>query len=365
MPGSTGTAGAGGAAVTARPLTLQNSIVTANAAPSCVGTVTDGGHNIAFPDATCPGVNAAPKLGPLTDNGGPTKTEALASGSPALDAVPATGAGCAATDQRGVTRPHGSACDIGAYEQATPDLTTGAAASIGMTGATLNATITPNGAEASYHFEYGTSTDYDAMTITGAVTGATTVTPVSVVIRGLTPGTTYHYRLVAANADGATAGPDRTFTTAMTPSPPGTRRGGRPRILSASMSPRVFAVAPVGGAGPRRVKSDARFGTTLHFRLSEAARLTVTIERMLPGRMSGRACRPPAKHNRGHRGCTRFSTPRAFMIDAREGPNATRFSGRIGHAVLEPGTYRATLTARDAANRRSVPTRLTFRIVKP
>jgi hypothetical protein len=53
-------------------------------------------------------------LGPLADNGGPTQTMALPDGSPAIDA--GDDATCASADQRGVTRPQGSHCDIGAYE---------------------------------------------------------------------------------------------------------------------------------------------------------------------------------------------------------------------------------------------------------
>jgi hypothetical protein len=51
----------------------------------------------------------------LADNGGNTLTHALVSGSPAIDAA---GPSCPppATDQRGVTRPQGAACDIGAFE---------------------------------------------------------------------------------------------------------------------------------------------------------------------------------------------------------------------------------------------------------
>jgi hypothetical protein len=52
---------------------------------------------------------------PLADNGGGTKTHALAIGSPALDASP-DDAACPATDQRGNPRPRGPACDIGAFE---------------------------------------------------------------------------------------------------------------------------------------------------------------------------------------------------------------------------------------------------------
>lgn len=51
----------------------------------------------------------------LRDNGGPTETLALVEGSPAIDASP-DDAGCPNADQRGVPRPQGAACDIGAYE---------------------------------------------------------------------------------------------------------------------------------------------------------------------------------------------------------------------------------------------------------
>jgi hypothetical protein len=55
----------------------------------------------------------APKLGPLADNGGPTKTHALMPDSPALDA----GTACTeTTDQRYVARPQGASCDVGAFE---------------------------------------------------------------------------------------------------------------------------------------------------------------------------------------------------------------------------------------------------------
>jgi hypothetical protein len=58
----------------------------------------------------------APKLSPHADNGGPTPTRALKSGSPAIDA--AGGKPCSTiTDQRGVKRPKGPRCDIGAFEK--------------------------------------------------------------------------------------------------------------------------------------------------------------------------------------------------------------------------------------------------------
>jgi autotransporter family porin len=97
---------------------LQNTIVADGTPSNCstVGPITDGGHNISWPDTTCPGLNVDPNLGPLANNGGPTQTMALPLGSPAVDGVPATGAGCPPTDQRGVLRPQGPSCDVGAFE---------------------------------------------------------------------------------------------------------------------------------------------------------------------------------------------------------------------------------------------------------
>ena len=58
-------------------------------------------------------------LGPLTDNGGPTWTHALVPGSQAIDRGSCTDAVEApvTVDQRGIARPQGAACDIGAFEK--------------------------------------------------------------------------------------------------------------------------------------------------------------------------------------------------------------------------------------------------------
>ena len=64
-------------------------------------------------------IDADPLLDTLADNGGFTQTMSLGAGSPAIDA--GDNASCATTDQRGVARPQGPHCDIGAYE--SPDTT--------------------------------------------------------------------------------------------------------------------------------------------------------------------------------------------------------------------------------------------------
>ncbi len=57
-----------------------------------------------------------PLLAKLASNGGPTQTQALKPGSPAIDHGGTSANGCPPTDQRGITRPQGPACDIGAFE---------------------------------------------------------------------------------------------------------------------------------------------------------------------------------------------------------------------------------------------------------
>jgi Chlamydia polymorphic membrane protein (Chlamydia_PMP) repeat len=104
-------------------LTLTNTIVSGNQAYACdhwtgANVLTSGGHNIVQDDTCSPDasdqIGVDPLLGGLADNGGPTSTHALLAGSPAIDAAdPVTSP---ATDQRGVTRPQGTAPDIGAYE---------------------------------------------------------------------------------------------------------------------------------------------------------------------------------------------------------------------------------------------------------
>ena len=81
-------------------------------------------HNVETPGDTCnftgpdDQVDVSPddlSLGALQDNGGPTQTHALDSGSVAVDVIDE--AMCEAdSDQRGVVRPQGAACDVGAFE---------------------------------------------------------------------------------------------------------------------------------------------------------------------------------------------------------------------------------------------------------
>jgi hypothetical protein len=110
-------------------MTLGNTIVAnstfgGNCSFEFGNPITDGGYNI-DDDGTCGFTQATgslpdtnPLLDPagLADNGGPTLTIALQPESPAVDLVGQEACPPPKTDQRGVERPQGEACDSGSFE---------------------------------------------------------------------------------------------------------------------------------------------------------------------------------------------------------------------------------------------------------
>jgi CSLREA domain-containing protein len=120
-------ASGGGLANNNSSATVENTILANPSGGDCSSFIPSAlhrdivslGHNLTSDDSCAFGTvgdrqDAAPVLGPLADNGGPTKTHLLLAGSPAVE-----GGGlvsCPSTDQRGTIRPQGNACDIGAVE---------------------------------------------------------------------------------------------------------------------------------------------------------------------------------------------------------------------------------------------------------
>ena len=99
-----------------------------------------------------------------------------------------------------------------------PTLTTVAASSVTATTATLNATINPNSTTNTAQFQYGLTTGYGSTAaITLSPNNGSTIQNIAVPISGLTPGTTYHFRVSSSTVATTYNGGDITFTTAAAP----------------------------------------------------------------------------------------------------------------------------------------------------
>jgi hypothetical protein len=131
-----------------------------------------------------------------------------------------------------------------------------------------------------------------------------------------------------------------------------TRLRAAARVLGVpSRRRRARGAAAAGRKAPPRA-------TTVRFRLSEGATVTLALDRARSGRRpKGRACSPRAK--RGRR-CTAWSRVRALRRSASAGDNGITLRAR----GLRPGRYRVTLTAADAVGNRSPRRALALRVVE-
>jgi hypothetical protein len=123
------TVAGGGALALFGPSQFKASVVDGNTGDNCLPgmpAVNSSGYNVSS-DASCnllgPGDlnSTSARLRTLQNNGGPTLTHALRDSSPAIDLVPLSLCPAPATDQRGVKRPQGEACDSGSYERRGSD----------------------------------------------------------------------------------------------------------------------------------------------------------------------------------------------------------------------------------------------------
>ena len=271
--------------------TVKNTIVAGNGT-GCAGpaAISSAGFNLEG-SSTCGFTlptdlrNTDPRLGTLTNNGGPTLTQAPTGASRAIDAGSCTdvSGNPVSTDQRGVLRPQpaGGACDIGAVEfipaSPAPAIVAGSRPVVnGSTRAAFSGMVNPDGPLTTARFEYGLDARYRPAGASGSIYDH--FTPVALIgsgyaprmvtasVSGLVPAALYHVRLITGNGAGRVIGPDQTFVTAADRPPP-------PPVLG-----RFVNMTPVSGlvrvligrtfvplTEPRRLASgtevDARQGT--------------------------------------------------------------------------------------------------------
>lgn len=102
---------------------------------------------------------------------------------------------------------------------AAPTVTTTQASGVHPTSATANGVVNPNGTATNWYIQYGLSTNaaYGSQTASKSAGSGTNGTKVAASLVGLTPASSYHYRVVASSSAGTTYGGDSTFNTSAGP----------------------------------------------------------------------------------------------------------------------------------------------------
>jgi hypothetical protein len=235
-----------------------------------------------------------------------------------------------------------------------PGAATGVASSVGTTSATFNGTAVSEVLGHAY-FQYGTSTAYGASTAVQGVAAGLAMSPVSAPVSGLTPGATYHFRLVAENAAGVTYGADQSFTTAAPPI-------AAPTIANARQSASRWRE----GTSLARIsrKHKAPLGTTFSLTLNASATVTFKFTHSVTGRRAGHKCVRKTRRNAKHRKCKRTITAGTLTFAGHAGINKVTFQGRVSPSKkLRPGRYTLLITASNSSGHAG-PVRLNFTIVK-
>ena len=133
-----------------------------------------------------------------------------------------------------------------------PTVTTAAPTSITYDSAILNGSVNPNGLAAEAHFEYGTDADplTFSSTSTESLAAGFTVQPIIASLPGLTPETTYYFRVVATNSVGASEGTILSFDTVENP----------PTVTTAAPTSITYDSAILNGSvNPNGLAAEAHF----------------------------------------------------------------------------------------------------------
>ena len=189
-------------------------------------------------------------------------------------------------------------------KSAVEGLTTGPVTGIKPTEATMTGSLTPNGTDTHYDFEWGTTSSYGERTQSiDAGSGKATVAA-EAELNGLAPNTTYHYRFAGSNSYGTTYGADQQFRTSGPPRitvKPATAIGHETATLHAEINPDELETTysfqygettaygtetPIGGADvgnggtPVAVSatlSGLKLGVVYHYRVIATNSVSTTI----------------------------------------------------------------------------------------
>ncbi len=185
----------------------------------------------------------------------------------------------------------------GASGGGAPTVTAGAASAITNTSATVTGSVNPNGQATTYAFQYGTSTQYSEQTAVQDAGSGTVAAAVTADTAGLQPGTTYHFRLIASNASGTSAGSDATFKTGGL-APPSSSTSlvsttGTTTGIDAHAAELTGTINPSGSRVGETVRYYFQLGTTQPYALQTivqtfpAGNATVPVHALATGLASG------------------------------------------------------------------------------
>jgi hypothetical protein len=143
------------------------------------------------------------------------------------------------------------------------------------------------------------------------------------------------------------------------PAPGGTPADKTAPVISGlSLVRKTFAVA----AAKRKIV--VKRGTTVRFRLSEPAALTMTFSRTIRGFRSGGRCVTKKPAGKKASRCTIQRRIGSVKANGKSGANSVPFKGRVSGRPLAAGSYRLTLAAVDPAGNRSKQVTTSFKIVR-
>jgi DNA-binding beta-propeller fold protein YncE len=237
-----------------------------------------------------------------------------------------------------------------------PTVVNESATNITDTGATLNATINPNGLDTTCQFQYVADTAFQATGYTTATSvpcspadlGASfTAQSATASVTGLTPGTTYHFRVVATNADGTTTGADTTLQTLVSfllqvgsfgSAGSGAGQFQSPVGVAVDQNNGRVYVADSGNARIQKFDSKGKFTAAIGWGVTD-------------GKTVSEVCKDKKKCQAGIAGSGpgQFSNPTSVAVDSSSGPSrGAVYVGDTGTNVVvklnASGKYLSTIT---------------------